>query len=118
MEAAACKGEEVYVVGGANSAGQAALYFAKFACNVTMLVRREGLTATMSKYLIDEIAHTSNIVVETGTQLVKAEGNGHLETLTLRGPKGDYSVPASSLFVFIGAEPMVDWLPVVDFARR
>ena len=111
VEAASCKDESVYVVGGANSAGQAALHFAKFACTVTMLVRREGLTATMSKYLIDEIERTSNIVVATGTQVVSAEGNGHLEALTLRGPKGEERVPASSLFVFIGAEPTVDWLP-------
>jgi thioredoxin reductase (NADPH) len=111
VEAAACKDESVYIVGGANSAGQAALYFAKFACKVTMLVRREGLTATMSKYLIDEIERTSNIVVESGTQVVGAEGDGHLETLTLRGANGEHRVPATSLFVFIGAVPMVDWLP-------
>ena len=90
VEAASCKDEEVYVVGGANSAGQAALHFAKFACKVTMLVRGEGLTATMSKYLIDEIERTSNIVVETQTQVVEAEGNGHLEALRLSGPEGEY----------------------------
>jgi thioredoxin reductase (NADPH) len=111
VEAAACKGESVFIVGGANSAGQAALHFAKFANRVTMLVRRNGLTDTMSKYLIDEIERTSNIVVETGTHVVGAEGNGRLEGLTLRGAQGDYRVPATSLFVFIGAEPMVDWLP-------
>ncbi len=76
-----------------------------------MLVRREGLTATMSKYLIDEIERTSNIQVETGTQVVGAEGNGHLEALVLKGAKGELRVPATSLFVFIGAEPMVNWLP-------
>ena len=65
VEASSCKDEEVFVVGGANSAGQAALHFAKFACKVTMLVRGKGLAATMSKYLIDEIERTSNIVVET-----------------------------------------------------
>jgi len=111
VEAASCRDEEVYVVGGANSAGQAALHFAKFARTVTMLVRGPGLTATMSKYLIDEIERTSNIVVATGTQVITAEGNGHLEGLCLKGPKGEFKVRANSLFVFIGAEPGVDWLP-------
>lgn len=111
VEAASCKDEEVFVVGGANSAGQAALHFAKFARKVTMLVRGKGLSATMSKYLIDEIERTSNISVETGTQVIAAEGEEHLEALRLRGPKGDYCVQASSLFVFIGAEPGVEWLP-------
>ncbi len=111
VEAASCKDEEVYVVGGANSAGQAALHFSKFAGKVTMLVRGEGLTVTMSKYLIDEIEKTSNIEVATRTQVVKAEGDGHLESLCLSGPGGEYQVRATSLFVFIGAEPGVEWLP-------
>jgi len=111
VEAASCKGEEVYVVGGANSAGQAALHFAKFACKVTMLVRGTGLSATMSKYLIDEIERTSNIELVTQTEVAAAEGEDHLEALCLRGPKGEYRAEASSLFVFIGAEPGVDWLP-------
>src|SRR6266568_4717702 len=111
VEAAACQDEEVFVVGGANSAGQAALHFAKFARKVTMLVRGPGLSATMSKYLIDEIEKTSNIVLEANTQVVAAEGEGRLEYLCLRGPKGEYGVKASSLFVFIGAEPGVEWLP-------
>lgn len=111
VEAAACKDEEVFVVGGANSAGQAALHFAKYACRVTMLVRGPGLSATMSKYLIDEIERTSNIVLETQTQVAGVEGEERLEALHLRGPRGEYRVPASSLFVFIGAEPGVEWLP-------
>ena len=111
VEATSCRDEEVFVVGGANSAGQAALHFAKFARKVTILVRREGLTATMSKYLIDEIERTSNISVETHTQIIAAEGEERLEALRLRGPKGEYCVKASSLFVFIGAEPGVEWLP-------
>jgi thioredoxin reductase (NADPH) len=65
----------------------------------------------MSKYLIDEIERTSNIVVATGTQVVKAEGNGHLEAISLKGPDGEVRTAATSLFVFIGAEPGVDWLP-------
>jgi thioredoxin reductase (NADPH) len=111
VEAAACKDEEVFVVGGANSAGQAALHFAKFAKKVTMVVRGPGLSATMSKYLIDEIERTSNIVLEARTQVIAAEGEEHLEGLRLRGPNGESCVPASSLFVFIGAQPGVEWLP-------
>jgi len=111
VEARSCQGEEVYIVGGANSAGQAALHFAKFASKVTMLVRGEGLSATMSKYLIDEISRTSNILVETRTQVLEAMGNGRLESLRLQGPAGDAQVPAGSLFVFIGAEPVTSWLP-------
>ena len=111
VEAASCKDEDVFVVGGANSAGQAALHFAKYACKVTMLVRGPGLSATMSKYLIDEIERTSNIVLVAKTQVVGAVGEERLEYLELRGPQGEYRVPASSLFVFIGAEPGVEWLP-------
>jgi thioredoxin reductase (NADPH) len=111
VEAVACKDEEVYVVGGANSAGQAALHFAKFASKVTMLVRGEGLSTTMSKYLIDEIERTSNIVVEPRTQVLEAVGEERLEGLKLCGPKGDCLVPATSVFVFIGAAPRTEWLP-------
>ena len=111
IEARACEGEETYMVGGANSAGQAALYFAKYATKVTMLVRGEGLSATMSKYLIDEISRTSNIVIEAQTQVVEAIGNERLESLRLHGPAGDSQVPTSSLFVFIGAVPVTAWLP-------
>jgi thioredoxin reductase (NADPH) len=111
VEAVACKGEDVLVVGGANSAGQAALHFAKFANQVTMLVRGDGLSATMSKYLIDEIAATSNIVVETCTQVVEAIGEERLEAVKLRKAGGESPRPASSLFVFIGAAPVTAWLP-------
>jgi len=111
VEALACRGEEVYIVGAANSAGQAALHFSRFASKVTMLVRGDGLSATMSKYLIDEISRTSNIVVEPRTQVVEALGNGRLEALRLRGPSGEGVTPASSLFVFIGAAPVTAWLP-------
>ena len=111
VEAAACKDEEVFIVGGANSAGQAALHFARFACKVTMLVRGDGLSATMSKYLIDEIERTSNIVLESKTQVLEAVGEEHLEKLRLIGPEGEKMVPAGSLFVFIGAAPGTGWLP-------
>ena len=111
VEAAACKDEDVFIVGGANSAGQAALHFAKYACKVTMLVRASGLEASMSKYLIDEIARTSNIVVEPNTQVLAAEGDEHLQCIRTRGPKGEMSRVAASLFVFIGAMPGTEWLP-------
>ncbi len=111
VEAASCKDEDVFVVGGANSAGQAALHFSKFACKVTLLVRGSGLSSTMSKYLIDEIERTSNIVLEARTQVVAVEGEDRLESLRLSAPQGELIVPASSLFVFIGAEPGVGWLP-------
>jgi len=111
VEAASCKDEEVYVVGGANSAGQAALHFARYATKVTMLVRVAGLAATMSKYLIDEIARTSNIELEANTQVLEAFGEEHLEGLQLKGSEGDRRVTASSLFVFIGAAPGSTWLP-------
>jgi thioredoxin reductase (NADPH) len=111
VEALACKDEDVFIVGGANSAGQAALHFARYARKVTMLVRGNGLSATMSKYLIDEIERTSNIVLEAQTQVLEAIGEERLEGLRLRGPKGESVVPASSLFVFIGAAPGSGWLP-------
>ena len=111
VEALSCKGEEVFIVGGANSAGQAALHFAKYATKVTMLVRGEGLSATMSKYLIDEIARTSNIVVEAHTQVLEALGEQHLTEIRLQCLAGESRIPASSLFVFIGAAPVTSWLP-------
>ena len=111
VEALGCQGEEVFMVGGANSAGQAALHFARYATKVTMLVRGMGLSATMSKYLIDEIAHTSNIVVDASTQVLEAIGDEHLAELRLRNASGEVQVPASMLFIFIGAAPVTAWLP-------
>ncbi len=110
-EAASCADQEVYIVGGANSAGQAAMYFSRKASKVRMLVRGESLERSMSKYLIDQISATSNIVVETKTQLVSLAGNGHLECITLDTPTGCESRPAGSVFVFIGAAPKTEWLP-------
>jgi thioredoxin reductase (NADPH) len=81
-EAMSCAEEEIYLVGGANSAGQAAMHFSRYAAKVHMLVRGESLTRSMSKYLIDQIAATPNIVVETGTEVVAMSGNHHLECLT------------------------------------
>ena len=110
-EAQSCQDEDVYVVGGANSAGQAAMNFARVAKQVTMLVRGDSLEKSMSKYLIDQIAGTSNIKVETRAEVMEAMGDGHLQSLKVRTPKGEEVRPASSLFLFIGAAPQTDWLP-------
>jgi thioredoxin reductase (NADPH) len=110
-EARSCKDEQVFIVGGANSAGQAAMYFSKYAKQVTMLVRGESLRNSMSKYLIDQIAATSNIEVKTHCQVVEALGETRLSCLKLCNPAGEETVPASGLFIFIGAAPNTDWLP-------
>ncbi len=110
-EAQACKDETVYIVGGANSAGQAAMHFSRFAAQVVMLVRSDSLEKSMSKYLIDQIAATSNISVETHSEIVEAIGDRRLESLRIRGPHGEQLRPASSVFLFIGAAPQTEWLP-------
>jgi len=110
-EAKACVNEDVYIIGGANSAGQAAMYFSKYARQVTMLVRAESLKNSMSKYLIDQIAATSNIEVKKQCRVVEALGDGRLACLRLCGNEGEETVPATALFIFIGAAPNTDWLP-------
>ena len=110
-EAMSCADEEVYLVGGANSAGQAAMHFSRYAAKVHMLVRGESLNKSMSKYLIDQIEATPNIVVETHTELVSMSGNGRLECISLKTQRGPETRPANSLFIFIGAAPKTDWLP-------
>jgi thioredoxin reductase (NADPH) len=111
-EALSCRGEDVYIVGGANSAGQAAMNFARYATNVVMLVRGETLAAGMSQYLIKDIAQMPNIRVECGSQVVAVHGESHLEAISISCSHSGTieKVPASSLFVFIGAEPRTDWL--------
>lgn len=110
-EAISCRGETVYVVGGANSAGQAAMHFAKFAEKVVMLVRGESLAATMSHYLIELIEKTPCIEVWTRTHLTEAHGDTRLEAITIqRGDAPPQRLSASSLFIFIGAQPRTDWL--------
>ncbi len=110
-EARACSGESVYVVGGANSAGQAAMQLSHVASQVTMLVRAGSLEKSMSKYLIDQIAGTSNIEVETNTEIVEALGEKRLEGLRIRTPHSVETRSASSIFLFIGAAPQTEWLP-------
>ena len=111
-EGTACQGEDVYVVGGANSAGQGAMYFSRYARHVTMLVRGDSLSATMSQYLIDQIAATPNITVETCSDVAAAHGQERLETLSTanRATGEERTVPASALFIFIGAMPCTGWL--------
>ena len=110
-EAAACAGEHVYIVGGANSAGQSAVYFARHASCVTLLVRGESLEASMSHYLIQQLAAIPNVVVRTGTTVAAARGTDHLEELDLRDATGTVeTVAAAHLFVFIGAAPRTEWL--------
>ncbi len=110
-EAKSCKGEEVFVVGGANSAGQAAMYFSKYAGKVTMVVRGPSLEKSMSKYLIDQIAATSNIEVLRNAQVMEVCGNEHLDSVRLLTPDGDRVERATGLFIFIGAAPGTRWLP-------
>jgi thioredoxin reductase (NADPH) len=116
-EAAACIGQDVYIVGGANSAGQAAVYLARHAKSVTLLVRGPSLQASMSYYLIKQIDDTPNIVVRHCTQVVAATGSDHLENLTLLNSVDGTKevVPAQLLFLFIGAAPGTDWLDGVVF---
>ncbi len=111
-EAAACEGEDVYVVGGANSAGQAAMYFSKFAKRVRILVRGESLTKSMSQYLIDQIESTDNIDVLPFHSVVEAQGGDRLEKILVKDSQTDEikTFETNSLFIFIGAVPSTDWL--------
>jgi thioredoxin reductase (NADPH) len=98
------------VIGGANSAGQAAVHFAEYASRVTMLVR-STLQKSMSHYLIEQIAALPNVEVRTGSEAVAADGDGRLARLVVRGPEGAEEVlEADACFVFIGALPRTDWL--------
>ena len=111
-EALSCANEDVHIVGGANSAGQAAMFFSKYAKRVVMLVRGPSLSATMSQYLIDQIAQTPNIQLEFNTQLTEVHGEDRLQEISLHcGQSGETSrIPATALFIFIGAEPKTEWL--------
>jgi len=111
-EAMSCRDEDVYIVGGANSAGQAAMHFSRYARRVVMLVRGDSLSASMSQYLIDQIKKTPNIQVEAHSQVVEVHGDGHLESVSIRcGDSGKIEkAPTKLLSIFIGAEPNTDWL--------
>lgn len=113
VEARAVAGRHAFVVGGGNSAGQAALHLSKYAKQVSVLVRSTSLAASMSSYLIREIDNASNVDVRYGVEVVGGGGEGHLEYLQLRehASQAVESVPAAGLFILIGAEPFTDWLP-------
>ena len=111
-EAAACSGQDVFIVGGANSAGQAAVYLSRGARSVTILVRGPSLERSMSFYLIQQIENIPKISVRTCTEVIRADGGDHLETLTLRNTAtgATETVSAQWMFLFIGAAPLTDWL--------
>jgi thioredoxin reductase (NADPH) len=111
-EATPCSGHDIYIVGGANSAGQAAVYLARHAKSVTILVRGSALERSMSYYLIQQIREIGNISVRTCTEVIGAGGSDHLEWLTLRDTTtgATETVDAGWLFLFIGAAPLTDWL--------
>jgi thioredoxin reductase (NADPH) len=111
-EASQCQGDEVYVVGAANSAGQAALNLSRFAKRVVLVVRAGTLADTMSRYLVERITAAPNIAVRYRSEVVSGRGDGHLEALTLadRDTGVTEEVPSSWLFVFIGASPRTEWL--------
>jgi thioredoxin reductase (NADPH) len=120
-EAQACSGDHVFIVGGANSAGQAAVFLSRTAQRVTLLVRADNLEKSMSHYLIRQIRDIPNVDVRLSSHVTGAHGDDHLEAITVcDGSTGDTeTVPAGYLFVFIGAEPRTDWLEgVVDRDRR
>src|ERR671916_164872 len=112
-EAQSMEGQEVYVVGGANSAGQAAMHLSKYASRVTILVRGRSLSSSMSDYLVKEIDAAQNIEVRFNIRVVDGGGEGRLERLVLKNSDSDLTetVPATALFVLIGAEPHTEWLP-------
>lgn len=117
-EAFSCKDEDVFVIGGANSAGQAAMYFSKYARRVVMLVRGPSLAASMSQYLINQLKETRNVQIEFNSSVVEAHGEDHLEAISINcATTGETSkVPANSLFIMIGAAPNTSWL--ADIVER
>jgi thioredoxin reductase (NADPH) len=111
-EAMSTKGEDVFIVGGANSAGQSAMYFSQYARKVVMLVRGSSLAASMSQYLINQLKATPNIQIEFNSSVVEAHGENHLEAISIHCTvTGEVNrVPANALFIMIGAAPNTEWL--------
>jgi thioredoxin reductase (NADPH) len=112
-EAATVRGKDIFLIGGGNSAGQAAMFFANYARSVTLVIRGDGLERTMSKYLIDQLATKSNIAVETKTTVVRVRGEAALEAIVTHtdGQADDRERPTDALFAFIGADAQTAWLP-------
>jgi thioredoxin reductase (NADPH) len=112
VEAHACKNEIVYIVGGGNSACQAAMHICKFAKEVNIVIRRDSITKTAANYLIENISRTPNIKVHTRTEVVSVDGEKVLENITLKdvNTNEEKTVPAKALFIYIGAKPGTSWL--------
>jgi thioredoxin reductase (NADPH) len=111
-EASACRGQEVYILGGGNSAAQAALLLAQYASKVIILALEDSLEETMSRYLVERIRRTPNISVQTNHTIAGVEGHGRLESLVIQNLRTGETEerPANGLFIFIGAAPRTDWL--------
>ena len=111
-EAHSCRGRRVFVVGGGNSAGQAAVYLSRFASEVNVVVRRDGLTETMSHYLVEQLAQLPNLRIRTRMEVDRVDGDGRVERICLRSPETDSRLEeqADALFVFIGTRPHSEWL--------
>jgi thioredoxin reductase (NADPH) len=117
-EAISTRDEDVFIVGGANSAGQAAMYFSKYARRVVMLIRGSSLAASMSQYLIEQLRETTNVQIEFDSTVVEAHGHDHLEAISVRRSVNNevQKLPANSLFIMIGAAPNTQWL--ADIVER
>lgn len=111
-EAYACKNQDIFIVGGGNSAGQAAMYLSKFAKNVYIVIRKPDLSSSMSQYLIDQIAGTKNIEILGNTEIPEVRGDERLKEVVLKNNEKNIEEvkPAAALFIFIGAKPMTEWL--------
>jgi thioredoxin reductase (NADPH) len=110
LEARMCAAAPVIVVGGGNSAGQAAVFLADSGSNVTVVIRGSDLAARMSRYLVDRIDAHERIAVRTNTTIVALDGSASLDAVHVKGPAGDAVLPCAGLFSFIGADPASDWL--------
>ncbi len=110
MEARQCRGVPVVIVGGGNSAGQAAIYLAQNGCPVSVVIRSDDLAKSMSQYLVDRIEADTGITVRTNTSVIAVDGDESLEVVQLRGAEGEYELECRALFSFIGADPASGWL--------
>ena len=110
MEARQFRGAPVVIVGGGNSAGQAAIYLAQNSCPVSVVIRGENLAKSMSQYLVDRIEADAAITVRTNTSVIALDGVESLEAVQLAGPQGEYELECRALLSFIGADPASGWL--------
>jgi thioredoxin reductase (NADPH) len=111
IEAPVCSNQRVLVIGGGNSAGQAAMYLSRYAEHVQIVVRRDSLRDTMSQYLIEQIEKTPNVRLRTGTELERVDGAGRVERASLRSEAGTVEESVDAVFIFIGTRPRSTWLP-------